>query len=78
MYFRVHFTKIVPRKKFCASPSDGQMATLSNTLAMGMVIVLAVAMEMVIVLAVAVKVILSAEAMAIDCWGFCGNVAPLS
>ena len=43
-----------------------------------MVIVLAVAMEMVIVLAVAVKVILSAEALAIDCLGFCGNVAPLS
>ena len=32
MYFRVHFTKIVPRKIFCASPSDGQMAALSDTL----------------------------------------------
>ena len=32
MYFRVHISKIVPRKIFCASPSDGQMATLSDTL----------------------------------------------
>ena len=32
MYFRDHFTKIVPYKIFCALPSDGKTATLYDTL----------------------------------------------
>ena len=31
-YFRVHFTKIVPHKIYCVSPSDGQMATTYDSL----------------------------------------------
>ena len=31
-YFCVHLTSIVPHKIFCESPSDGQMATLHDTL----------------------------------------------
>ena len=32
LYFRVHFTKIVPRKIFCALPSDGWIPALSDSL----------------------------------------------
>ena len=31
-YFRVHLTSIVPQQIFCASLSDGQTATLYDTL----------------------------------------------